>query len=207
METDVLNDIIQTIGILVGIVIAFLIYRLERRMSFRDKLAHRAKLQSEIEPLLREIKDGRRRKVELLNVKRYEIDYPNNNEGKEGHTYWGAELYRYGFNGIEFFSSVEELYLTDTGEYTLKKTKKKAKFNVLVAGVIPYEWIEYFDLDGDEFEGRPQFYVYFNGELRSDIAVKTYKVPYKAYHYYRSNEKYNKDTNPYTPEFLSISLV
>jgi hypothetical protein len=193
-DTDVINDIIQALGTVVGVIVAVLIFKLERRLSFRDKLAHREAVQLQVDKLLRRISEGERRKV-----------YPHNNEeNRYGFTYQGAELKGYSYDGVEFFNSIQEAYYDQAGEITLKETEKKVRFPLYETGVIPYKWIEHVDIMGDDTSYRPQFYTHFNGTVGNR---GKYRVPYKTHRYFKRNQRFDKKTNPYEMEFIEVKVT
>jgi len=86
-------------------------------------------------------------------------------------------------------------YKTKDNKLTLDPKKGEYYENLLVAGVTPYEWIEYVDLKGNEFTFRTLFFVHFNGK---DC------IPYKYYKYYRVNQNYEKGKLPPSFQWFEV---
>ena len=200
-----LSDTLAIIGILVSAFIAYNIYFLQKRLTFRDEMLNAAQIREKVDVLLRDIRNGTSSKIEFINVKRYKKDYPHNNEeNRHGYTYQAAELKGYSYDGVEFFNSIQEAYVDEQGKLTLEKTKKQASFNVYEVGVVPYEWIEYIDPDGDDTAYRPQFFSKFKGTIGKRGMLK---VPYKNFRYYRLSEHYNAKNDPLMMKYVSVEMV
>ncbi|MEI6498461.1 MAG: hypothetical protein WCO23_00675 [bacterium] len=195
-----LQDVLGILGIFASIFIAYHIYFLSKRLGFRDKLTHSEEIRNKVEELLGKVRKGINRKVELVNIYKYKKYYPQNNDyNRLGYTYLGAEIKDIRYDGIEFFAEMpKEIYLRPDGKYGFKKTKKKVNFLVYPVGLIPYEWIEYIDLRGNEFGYNPLFFVNFKG-------IKKY--PYKRMFYYKKSERYDKSTDPLGMEFVETIEV
>ena len=193
-----LSDILAIIGIIVSSFIAYHLFFLNKRLTFKDSMSHGSEVRKIVDGLLMNIRKGGSSKVELINVKRYKKDYPTkNNETRHGYVYIGAELKGYSYDGVEFFNGLDEAYVTDDDKITLKETSKQASFNVYTTGVIPYEWIEFVDPDGDDTSYRPQFFVKFKGK---------YHLPYKSKRFYRLSEHYNKNNDPLGMKYVSVEV-
>ena len=131
------SDIIAIISVLVSGFIAYNIYFLQKRLTFRDEMLNAAQIREKVDVLLRDIRNGTSSKIEFINVKRYKKDYPHNNEeNRHGYTYQAAELKGYSYDGVEFFNSIQEAFVDEQGKLTLEKTKKQASFNVYEVGVV-----------------------------------------------------------------------
>jgi hypothetical protein len=194
-------NLVGILGILVGGFIAYHVYFLSKKIDFRSRLEHKARISSKVEELLAEIAKGRRRKVELVNARRYPHSYLGENEqDRHGYAYLGAELKALRFDGVEFFSDIRALYVTEDGRWALSEVAGAKRFesNAAVVGVIPYEWIEFLDPRGDEFSYRAQFFTNFKGRNNS---------PYKYVRYYRKNENYQPDTDPLDWQWVSLESV
>lgn len=203
MRIWLINNIVGVIGILIGGFIAYHVYFLSKRLTFQDKMANSDKIKRQVYKILNEVRNGISRKVELINTKKYIRHYPHNNKkNRLGYTYLGAELKGPKYNGIEFFCDMpQNLYIDKDGEFTLKKTDRtdrKVDFYVYPVGLVPYEWIEYVDTNGDEFSYRPQFFVKFNGKER---------YPYRCVQYYKRSEVYDKTKDPLEMEFVETVEV
>ena len=200
MTTWFENNIVGILSLVVGGIIAYHVYFLSQRINLKDRLAHKDDVRNRVEPLLARIRKGGRSKSELINVKKYLRYYPHSNElNRDGYTYLGAELKALVFDGIEFFCEVRELYRRSDGSLTIKKEEGAIPEtrNALVAGVIPYEWIEYVDGGGDEFSYRPQFFTQFRGIDKS---------PYKYLTYYVESDTYREGSEPLDLKWRRIDI-
>ena len=122
--TWLLENIVEIVGILVGVFIAYHVYFLSRRIVLKDRLIHRENIRKQIEPLLHEISNGNNREVEIVNVKKYTSHYPDNNErNRYGYTYTKGELKALRYDGVEFFCAVREVYRKSDGTLTLRQGK------------------------------------------------------------------------------------
>lgn len=177
---ELLSLIATVIAILVGGFIAYHIYFLQKKLSFTDKMGHMEIIRNKTEKRLQEIdNNGISREVLLVNVKRYERDYEGpNNRNRHGYVELRAELKAVRYNGVEFFEGIREAYYDEHHALTLKQTSSKA-FNVFSVGLVPFDWIEYVDLRGDEFRYSPIFYTKFKGK---------HNHPYKKTLYYRERD-------------------
>jgi hypothetical protein len=194
-----LNNFVGIIGIVVGSFIAYHVYFLSKKIGLKDKLTHKDIIRKQVEPILEKIRQGINSKCELINVKKYLTHYPHtNDEDKNGYAYFAGELKSLRFDGVEFFSGVKELYKKQDGSFTLEKdSNERVNFNVFEIGIIPYEWIEHVDQQGDEFSYRPQFFVQFKG---------LYKTPYKYVKYYIKSDTYDKDSDSMDMQWKLIEI-
>lgn len=138
--------------------------------------------------------------MELINVKKYFGHYPNTNEqNKDGYTYLGAELKGLRFDGIEFFCAIREVYKNLEGELFLQggNGMVQQKQNIFEVGIVPYEWIEYVDAQGDEFSYKPQFFTKFNGAENS---------PYEYLVYYIESDTYPEGSDPLDMKWKKVQV-
>ncbi len=195
-----LQNIVGIIGIVVGGFIGYHVYFLSKKLDLKDGLARKDEIRKRVEPILAEIRKGRDSDVELVNVKKYPKHYlKENKKNRHGYTYLKGELKALKFDGVECFCGVREIYKIPEGRLTLKNEEGAVRenYNVLEAGVIPYEWIEYVDTRGDEFSYRPQFFTQFNG---------TDKSPYKYLAYYKESEVYHEGNDPMDMKWRMIEV-
>jgi len=199
MISWIFNNLIGIISIIVGGFIAYHVYFLSKKIDLKDRLSHKENIRKTVDQILHESSRGISSRCELVNVKKYLTHYPDSNDkNKNGYTYFGGELKALRFNGVEFFCGARELYKTNRGDYSLqKKDNDREKFNAFEVGVVPYEWIEHIDPDGDEFSYRPQFFAKFKG---------LHKTPYKYVIYYIESDTYNKDSDPMDMRWRSIKI-
>jgi hypothetical protein len=146
---------------------------------------HRKKLKSE---------------VYLVNINRYFKDYPSNKEKRfEGYSHIRAEIKSTRFDGIEFFAAMSvEIYQKSNGELSFKGENKEKVFNAYPVGVVPYEWVEHIDLEGDEYAYVPLFYCHFKGKTNWKFwkFFLFFGYPYKRIVYYRESEVYHEGNDP-----------
>lgn len=194
------NNAVGLLGIVIGGFIAYHVFFLSRRINLKDRLVHKDNIRRRTEPLLGFISAGTARRVDLVNVKKYLTHYPNSNEEtRHGYTYLRAEIKTLKFDGVEFFSGVQEVYKKQDGSLTLRPGPNRTSepYNALEAGLIPYEWIEYVDVEGDEYGGYPLFFTRFNGKKRS---------PYKSYSYYKTDDTYEAGNDPTDFQWTRIEV-
>lgn len=197
------------LGLLVQIFIACLVLLLSIKLSSKAKLKHKAKIKKKAEELLSNIqKENLNRKVYLININRYYKDYPSNKEKLlSGYSLISAEIKSTKFDGVEFFDSLLEVYRKSNGKLSFKGDKDEYVFNVYRVGIIPYEWIEYMDLQGDEYSYRPSFYCHFKGKRywqRSWKRFLPFGYPYKKLVYYRESDHYTEGKDPADWKYSSI---
>ncbi|HAS80555.1 MAG: hypothetical protein UR25_C0001G0161 [Candidatus Nomurabacteria bacterium GW2011_GWE1_32_28] len=193
------------ISLLVQSFIAYHIFFLSKRLSDKAKLEHKERIKKKAE----ELKLGR--EVYLVNVKRYFKDYPSNKEKMfSGYSHIKAEIKTTRFDGVEFICGIKEIYRKPDGCLTLNTESKKTaqeKIKVFEVGVIPYEWIEYIDLRGDEHGFVPLFFGYFKGRRYWQKSWKRFLpfgYPYKEIIYYKESGVYHEGSDPVDMKFSFI---
>ena len=196
-----IENSIGILGIIIGSVIAYHIYFLSKQ----SKLEHTERIKQKAE----ELKLGR--EVYLVNVKRYFKDYPSNKERMfSGYSHIKAEMKTTRFDGIEFFCGIKEIYRKPDGCLTLNSKSEKTakeKIKVFEVGVVPYEWIEYVDLRGDEHGFVPLFFCHFKGKRYWKISLKRhlpFGYPYKEIIYYRESDVYHEGSDPIDMKYRFI---
>jgi len=182
--------------------IAYHVFFLSKKLSSRAKLEHKENIKQKAEELLSEIHRKKlNSEVYLVNINRYFKDYPSNKEKMfEGYSHIKAEIKSTRFDGVQFFCSMpEEVYRKQDGKLSFKGEQKEKVFNVFPVGVVPYEWIEYVDLRGDEYGYVPLFYCHFKGKIYWKISWRRFLpfgYPYKELVYYRESEVYHEGSDP-----------
>lgn len=196
---------IGILQIIIGGFIAYHVFFLSKRLTHKTKLEHKERIKKKAE----ELKLGK--KVYLINVKRYFRDYPSNKEEMfGGYSHIKAEIKIARFDGIEFFCGIKEIYRKPDGNLTLNSASAKTaqeKIKVFEVGVIPYEWIEYVDLRGDEHGFIPLFFCYFKGRRYWKNSLKRFLpfgYPYKEIIYYRESEVYHEGSDPVDMKYRLI---
>lgn len=185
------------VGTLLSSVITYHVYILSVKVSNKDKLEHKDKIKSKTDLILDDIiKNQLRRKAILININKYFKDYPNNSTKNGGYTYISGEIKTTRFDGVEFFASLpKEVYKKENGEYTFDPGKGVEQDFVLVpVGIVPYDWIDHIDPDGDEYDGYPIFYVHFNGRVYWSWwrRLIPFGYPYKRIVYYKIRDSYDE---------------
>jgi hypothetical protein len=185
------------LAVIVSGFIAYHIYFLQKRVSFRGDMEHRAEIQAKVETLLVDVMQGLSGRVELVNAKQYR----GSSFSSSGDSYrdMSLEVKGYSQQGVEFFDKTQVAYYTEEGELTLERTDRKGDFNIFSTGVIPYEWIKYADLRGDTTAySRPQFFVYCNA---AD------KTPFKSKYHYVWNDLYNDTIDPHAMRYKPVDVI
>ncbi|MFA5446433.1 MAG: hypothetical protein WCX24_00670 [Candidatus Paceibacterota bacterium] len=200
-----MNNYDWVISTFVQVVIALLIFFLTKQLSSRARLERRERIKQIVDKL----KLGQ--EVYLVNVKRYFQDYPSNNEKiVSGFSHIKAEIKTSRFNGIEFFCGIKELYRKADGILTFNENSKgtaREIIKVFEVGIIPYEWIEYVDLQGDEHGFVPLFFCHFKGGRYWKNSLKRFLpfgYPYKEIVYYRESSVYREGNDPVGMKFSFI---
>ncbi|PIR84140.1 hypothetical protein COU18_00050 [Candidatus Kaiserbacteria bacterium CG10_big_fil_rev_8_21_14_0_10_51_14] len=185
------------ISLLIQSFIAYHVFFLSKRLSYRAKLEHSERIKRNVD----EIKLGR--EIYLVNVKRRFKDYPSNKERLiSGYSHIKAEMKVARFDGIEFFCGIKEIYRKPDGKLSLNKKHEQSateKIKVFEVGVIPYEWIDYIDPRGDEHGYKPLFFCYYRGRRYWKNSLKKYLpfgYPYKEIIYYRESNVYRQYDPP-----------
>lgn len=193
---------IWVIGLLIQGFIAYHVFFLSKKLSSRTRLEHKEKIKRKVEELLSEIhKKKLNSEVYLVNINRYFKDYPSNKEKTfDGYSHIKAEIKSTRFNGVQFFCSMPvEVYRKQNGKLSFNRREEEFFFNAFPIGIIPYEWIEYVDLRGDEYGYVPLFYCHFRGKIywkRSWRRFLPFGYPYKEIVYYRESKVYHEGSDP-----------
>ena len=206
------ENIIGILGILVGAFIAYHVFFLSKKLSSRAKLEHKEKIKQKAQEHLSHIRrENINNEVYLVNMRRYFKDYPSNTQKRfEGYSHLKAEIKATRFDGIEFFSAMPvQIYQKPNGDYSLKGKTKEEAFIAFPVGVVPYEWIEYIDLDGDEYAYVPLFYCYYRGRTNWKFWRKLlfFGYPYKRILYYRESDTYHEGSDPVDWKYREVDIV
>ena len=191
------EHLFEILSIGISSFIAYHIFFLSKKLTLKDKMRHRDEIKNKVQLKLDDIiHNGHDRKCELVNIKLYPERYTNDIKyTKHGYPYDGGELKGFAFDGVEFFQNTYKTYKTKDNKITLDPKKGEYYENLLVAGVVPYEWIEYVDLSGNEFTNRTLFFVHFKGKD---------KIPYKYHKYYRVNRGYEAGNQPPSFQWFEV---
>lgn len=191
----------------VGAFVAYHLYYLSKRVTGREKLEHKERIKVKADELCLKIaKEGLRSKVYLVNINRYFTDYPSNSEKIKGYSIFSSEIKTTRYDGVEFFSSLPKgVYKRPDGQLTFKDLGEGKKvYTVIPVGVVPYDWIDFVDLEGDEFGYTPIFFVHFKGKVLWSWWRKfiPFGSPYIKIVYYRRSETYRKGIDPRDMEWI-----
>ena len=207
-----IENIIEITGIIVGVFIAYHIFFLSKRLSNKAKLEHKEKIKQIADKLLLRMEQKRlRRKVYLVNINRYFKDYPSNDEKVfGGYSHIRADIKTTRFDGIEFFAEMPvDVFRKQNGKLSFKGSVEEKVFTVYPIGLVPYEWIEYIDIDGDEYSYLPLIYCKF----KSRIYWKPWKkflslgYPYKNIFYYKECNNHNKRNDSFDIKYELINEI
>ena len=193
----------ELVSAVVQVFIAYHIFFLSKRLSNKGKLDHKEQIKQKAENL----KQGT--EVYLVNINRYFKDYPENNDKLfGGYSHIKAEFKCARFDGIEFFCSTpEQVYKRADGTLSFKGEESEKEFIVFPVGIVPYEWIEFVDPEGDEYAYLPLFYSRFNGKIYWKSFWRKlipYGYPYKELVYYRKSETYDPKNDPDGMMYTSV---
>lgn len=190
--------------------IAYHVFFLTKRLSTKARLEHKEIIKQKAEELLAKIHSGKLSSdVYLVNTSRYYKDYPSNKEKRFGgysHIKAGLKITR--FDGVEFFSEMPRtVYKKENGELSFKGNKQSKVFNVYPVGVVPYDWIEHLDPQGDEYGGLPLFYCHFKGKTNWNFWKRLlfFGYPYKETLFYKLSGTYEKRNDPYDMKYEYVS--
>ncbi len=171
---------------LLAVISPFVTFWLSRQRSERQLLQHREAVQKK----LRELEMNVRYKqyaseVRLIDTKRHRKEYPSGVNSK----HWvdlKAEMKECRFDGVEFFMDMPVgANEREDGTVELVRGSTQHEFVVFPAGKVPYEWIDFVSLEGDEYHNFPLIYCHFNGLPKNEFQRKT---PYKEVLYYFKQE-------------------
>lgn len=198
-------------GILLGGFIAYHVYFLSKRLSDKDKLKHKEEIKKSADELISNIRNkGINSKVYLVNIDRYFKDYPNNKEKLfDSYSHIGAEIKATRFDGVEFFTEIVELYKNKKGKLS-RDNKGEFFCKAFVVGVVPYDWIEYVDLDGDEHGFKSLLYCHFKGRIYWKFwksKLLWFGYPYKYLVYYRESDVYLEGRDPAGMKYVLINQL
>ena len=205
-----LNNLVSIIGILIGSFIAYHVFFLSKKLTNKDRLEHKEKIKQKAEALLSKInRDRLSNKVYLVNINRYFKDYPSNKEQLfSGYSHIKAEIKSTRFDGVEFFASMPvEVYQKVNKMYSFKGKAGEKVFNAFPVGIVPYEWIEYIDMEGDEYDYSPLIYCHYKGRIYWKLwrRLLFFGYPYKKIVYYRESGVYHEGNDPIDMKYSFIS--
>lgn len=197
------------IGTAIGVVIAYHVYFLSRKLTNKDRLEHKEKIKLKADEIISEIvKEDLRRKVLLVNVNRYFKDYPSNVEKISGYSTISGEIKTTRYDGVEFFCSCPKaVYRKKDGTLSFKEEAGNTKEMVVFpVGIVPYDWIVHVDPEGDEFDYYPIFFTHFRGPVYWSWWRKLipFGYPYSKLVYYRKSENYHKGGDPVDMEYIQV---
>jgi len=175
LNLEVWSLAIAVVTLVLGTVVSVVLYVLGRRLDFRSRMHRWDELRATARRLLPEVSDDHVPEVVLINARRYEREYDGGySTNRHGELQLKAEFFAVRHNGIEFFCEPPRATWLDAGgRRTLRETSRRAP-NTLTAGFVPFEYVEHINLDGDEYRGKPIFYVRFKGPGKSPYLRYTF---------------------------------
>lgn len=205
------DNLIGILGIIIGAFIAYHVFFLSQRLSSKAKLEHKEAIKQKVEELIAKIRrEGLNSEVYLVNINRYFKDYPLNTDKLfGGYSHIKAEIKSTRFDGVQFFCSMpEQVYQKADGRLSFKGSESEKAFITFPVGIVPYEWIEYVDLHGDEHGYVPLFFCRFKGRiywkhLWRRLFFSGY--PYKEVVHYRESSVYRAGSDPVDMKYSFIN--
>jgi len=214
--SGVINWVLENYGWIVSLLIqsfiAYHVFFLSKKLSNRARLKHKEAIKRKADKLLTRIRGKKlNSEVYLVNIRRYFKDYPSNAEKRfESYSHIRAEIKSTRFDGIEFFAGPPvEVYKKTNGSLSFKGTKKNKVFNDYPVGVVPYEWIEHIDVDGDEYAFVPLFYCHYKGRTNWNFWKRLlfYGYPYKKILYYKLRDVYDERNDPSEMKYSYVDQI
>ncbi len=205
------DNVASILGVLVSGFTAYHVYFLSKKISNRAKLEHKEKVKQQVENHIGRIhREGLNSEVYLVNINRYFKDYPSNKEKRfEGYSHLKAEIKATRFDGIEFFSTMPvQVYKKHDGKLSLKGEESDKFCVAFPVGVVPYEWIDYIDLEGDEYAYVPLFFCHYKARSNWNFWKRLLflKFPYKRILYYKENKNYTEGDGPIDWKYSKIDI-
>jgi len=190
----------MVLSFFVQIFIAYHVFYLSKKLTTKAKLSHKEKIKRKAEKLLAKIyKNELNSEVYLVNIKRYFKDYPSNSEKRLlGYSHIKAEIKSVRFNGIEFFASSPVEIYKKNGKLSFVGKKENYVFKAFPVGIVPYEDIDYIDLEGDEYAYVPLVYCRFRHKTNWKFWKRLlfYGYPYDKIIYYKESSYYKETDHP-----------
>lgn len=178
--------------VLLAVIAPFVTFWLSRQKSERQLLQHREKIQKKLAELGANIRNKEyASEIRLIDTKHFRKEYPSGVNSKR----WvdlKAEFKECRFDGVEFFAAmpVGANQLQD-GSVQIVRGSSKHDLTVLPVGKVPYEWIDFVSLDGDEYHNFPLIFCQFKGKPKDEYQTRT---PYKEIlHYHRQENGYYQE--------------
>lgn len=204
------ENYVWIINIAIQSFIAYHIFFLSRKISTRTKLRHKNKIKKQAEKILCEIyRKKLNSKIYLVNTRRYFKDYPSNKERRIlGYSHIRAEIKSTRFDGVEFFAEMpKNVYRKPNGQLSFNENTGKKEFIVYPVGIVPYEWIDYIDPEGDEYGYVPLIHCFFKGKIYWKFWRKLlfFGYPYKKIIFYKKSEFYEEKNDPYDMKYIYFS--
>ena len=217
---EIFKDYNWIFSLIVQIFIAYHILSLTVKSTKKSKLEHKNEIRNKINELIQEVYVKKCRNhgvmiIDLDNLKKY----PNGGCIK-------AEVKATRYEGVEFFWGNSNIFTEGNGKLTLKAGKNKLIFEAYEIGILPYEWIEDVQLNGDDFNSCAQIYCHFKKykpylkinsslfKLKNIFKKRSWKyfitirifdyIPFNNIIYFKKNEKYQVGKSYYWEEFHEL---
>ncbi|EKD86153.1 MAG: hypothetical protein ACD_37C00442G0004 [uncultured bacterium] len=169
-----------------AVIVPIIIYRISIRKTEKELLEHREEIQGKLRIFELNIQNKRyASEVRIIDTKRYPKEYPSGINTKE-FVDLKAEFKECCFDGVEFFMDMPvEAKQREGGSVEIARGITDYDFIVLPVGKVPYEWIDFIDLGGDEYHNFPLVHCQFKGKSKNEYQEKT---PYKEILYYQKQD-------------------
>lgn len=212
---EITNLIVAIISIFISGFISYHVLKLSKSLSFSDKRKFEKAIKNYVDELNSEIHYKKRRnaKTIIIDVDMYDKYYPENWNKFGRHSHFAGEIKGYGFKGVEIIVALVGVKKLNGRDYEIDNESHTDK--AVKVGIIPYEWIEYMDLNGDAFNTSPLIYCKFRNkskwQFKKDFLPDSDDVrrinkrwhltrewsPLKYTTYYLLNPQYNKEQDHY----------
>lgn len=209
MYNIIKDNFFGIISLLIQWFIAYHIFYLWKKLSFKNKLEHSELIEEQVIKHLWKIhNEWIRRKVYLVNVDNYYTKYPDNSESLfSNYSHIRAELKWLRFDWVEFFAEMPKLlYKCNWKLYKTKKDNCSETIKVFPIWIIPYENIVHFNLDWDDFNTSPLIFCKFKWKVWWRKSYPFFsREPYSRFVYYKENSMYDKSRDPFSFEYTEIT--
>ena len=183
------SGVVDTFGILATIILTIYIFRFENKLDIKTRLAHKYKLIDKLNLFEEKIRSGKRNKVAIIDVDHYD-EYPEIDR-----SYSKSSYKSYFHNGVYIWTGFT--FYTDD-----EKMPNMVNNRI---GFIPFDNIEFIDLEDDGSESCPKFYVKFKKTKSYKIGNKNYKTPFTKWYYTMKNwDDLTKEFDPKLRIYLFI---
>ena len=172
----------------------FIVSATKVEQSIVNRLGMKKKIEKDFADWLNYAPENRNRNSKMILHSINDKHYPEHEKNAEGEYQWfGAEIKGLSHKGLEFITSIEEIYVNENFQWTHvepKNEKQFVKVKVAKVSIIDFDDIVDYDLKGDEHYMKPHFYCKFRHLGKPFIeeyflTLENKDVPY----YFENNSK------------------